>query len=696
MDARRCFRAAAAALRPSIFRPSNHVTGWHRPKQQARWCVAAPEAIQDRDPRHYLLVCNNLGHLRSPRSLMMRAEMCIELTVELVAYLQNSRDDPLLCLEILDTLSNIMCLTLDPAEATRNTHPREEYRDGASKAFQYVYHHMSLLNTNRTLYEPLVKLTSPEVWDTLDPVQQRNVTQMKNDMHANGITLPDVKRELVVRLTNHKEELAHQFVNVESMGMDPNQVLQELVSTRHKLADVLGCGSYAEWVMQGSMAESPLNAWKFLNTMSSKLQKKAAEEYKVLVSLKGQVLTNSSTPPGVVADFEMADLVRLYRQRKFRDVSSRMSEYLSVANVWRGMQLVCKQLFGVTIEKVSHAQCPQYEVYHPSVEKYVLYDEGRRELGTIYADLIDRPGKMRTAGHFTVQLGTSLHDRPLRELDLVQPDANRQRPVVIFTCNSRGSKATAGATMDDPEKILLSPTEVTTLFHEFGHALHTLFGQTPHQNLAGTRSSTDYVETFSQFLEYYARDPRVVKQFAKHFETGEELPEEMLSEHAKSEQCFAALEQLDQIGLSCLDLVYHGERPFCYYVPDAENPEAMLKIPVNTEHADPVSLMIELSARHSPVVTTELGWKRSYPLQHLSNYPAAYYSYLYSQVVANAIWERFFAADPFCKEAGKKLRNVMALGASMQPREMLATMLGDEFTPEALLQDLPELRATVR
>lgn len=163
------------------------------------------------------------------------------------------------------------------------------------------------------------------------------------------------------------------------------------------------------------------------------------------------------------------------------------------------------------------------------------------------------------------------------------------------------------------------------------------------------------------------------------------MPEEVVAAFAESEQAFAALEQLDQLVLACADLVYHGERPFSYYITDPDDPEQMMRVQLPPEKQEPIKLILELASRHTPVVATELGWKRAYSLQHLSNYPAAYYSYAYSRVVATCIWQRFFKDDPLSRENGNRLRRLMSLGASMTPREMLQTMLGAGCTPEDLL-----------
>jgi len=282
------------------------------------------------------------------------------------------------------------------------------------------------------------------------------------------------------------------------------------------------------------------------------------------------------------------------------------------------------------------------------------------------------------------------HGEPLDDLDLVRPEQDRQLPIVIFTTNAKGAIAQRYTDQQNMEEILLEPEEVITFFHEFGHCLHTLFGQTRYHNLAGTRSSTDYCETFSQFLEYYARDYRIVKEFALHWRTREPVPEEIVRSFGEHEGAFAALEQLNQIIIACVDMVYHGERPFTYYIDHPVEEGQLMRVVVPEDKRDPLALTLELAQQHSPVLPTELGWKRAYSLQHLSNYPAAYYSYSYSRVLSTAIWARFFADDPLSQESGMKLRQLMSLGASMKPRDMIETMLGPNSNPEDLL-DSPDL-----
>eukprot|EP01059_Diplonema_ambulator_P007467 TRINITY_DN16926_c0_g1_i1.p1 TRINITY_DN16926_c0_g1~~TRINITY_DN16926_c0_g1_i1.p1 ORF type:complete len:648 (+),score=214.20 TRINITY_DN16926_c0_g1_i1:271-1944(+) len=550
-----------------------------------------------------------------------------------------------------------MCLLLDPAEATRNTHPSAAYRESASEAFNYVYRYMSELNTSRELYSILEVLVTDEYWDKLTPVQKVNTRLMKTDMDANGIHLPREQRDIVVKLTSEKEELGHYLVTANSLE-EQQRILNKLLDTRHKLAQLLEFPSYADWAMQSTMAGKPEHAWTFLNTVSTMLQPKARQETQILDFLSKQFTS---------ANLSHAELGHIYKSRKYGEQIKEMTKYLSVANVWRGLQLICKELFGVTIKREENL--PDYEQYHPTVQKYVLHDDNG-VIGTIYADLIDRPDKMKSAGHFTVQLGTQLHKEVLTELNM--KSSGYQLPIVIFTCNAQVENLS-----DDWEKVFLSPHEMVTVFHEFGHALHTMFGQTEYQNVAGTRSSLDYVEAFSQFFEYFAHDYRVLSQFARHHQTDKVIPEELVDAFNQSELCFSATEKLNQLIFSGVDLACHGPRPMSYTAYDGSH------VPCD----DTSRLVAELSNLHLPVSTeNNLSLAARFSMQHMSNYPAGYYSYTYSKVIAAAMWEKYFKNNPLSREGGMKLRHIMSLGASQHQTDMLSCMFPEKADPAKMVQ----------
>eukprot|EP01060_Flectonema_neradi_P024526 TRINITY_DN3344_c2_g1_i2.p1 TRINITY_DN3344_c2_g1~~TRINITY_DN3344_c2_g1_i2.p1 ORF type:complete len:663 (+),score=139.57 TRINITY_DN3344_c2_g1_i2:60-1991(+) len=635
-----------------------------------RWCSRPAQQLNAlvRDHKEYFNTVDDLMYLYSPTTLSDRAKLCLDIAHDLKEMIIQCNDE-IEALNILDTMSNTMCLLLDPSEATRSTHPSEAYRNGATDAFNYIYRFMSELNTSRELYAVLVNLVKPEIWNTLTPIQKRNTLVMKADMDTNGIHLPREQRDKVVHLSALREELAHHLVSARDSSQQ-QQILEQLLAVRHQSAELLGFKSFAHWTLEPTMAETPENAWRFINTMSELLQPRAKEEVEVLLKLKEQAFHISN--PDYVTDYEQAQLSQLLIHRKYGESHTKYREYLSVANVWRGLQMICEKLFGVFVVK---EEMESYEKYHPTIQKYVLYDNNKQVIGKIYADLLDRPDKMRSASHFTVQLGTKLHSSVVDDMGLNHPKDYSQKPIVIFSCNGSGGSSS------DWNDILVTPDEMVTIFHEFGHSLHTMFGNTEYHNLSGTRSSMDYVEALSQFFEYLARDYRVVKEFAFHHKTGEPVPEDLVENFKGSERSFGALDKLDQLILCATDLSYHGERPMKVMHGDT---------PIEVA---PSNVMEKLVGMHVPIKSTNRSQRREYSLAHMSNYPAAYYSYMYSKVIAAAIWNTYFNDDPFNAEAGSKLRSLMSMGASEHPRVMLQKTMFDHTDPAELLREKVDIRS---
>ena len=650
----------------------------------------------------YFQTVDDLAYLHSPNALMERSGLCVQIVHELYALAKKS-NDAVDVLNIIDTMNNSLCLLLDPAEATRSTHPSEVYRNNATEAFTYAFQHMSELNSSRDLYDALMVCKEGDHWERLTPIQRRNFGIMKDDMDSNGIHFPKEKRDVVVRLTEAKEKYAHDLVTCPPQHRQ--EVLDVLIQTRHDLAAFLGNESFAHWTLHPTMAKTPSGTWALVNAMSAALQQKAEQEAKLLHAVKGHRMRSETPPP--VEDSEVAFLMQEYREHVYGASLHKLSEYLSVANVWRGLQMICKKIFNVSV--VLEKEMESYEKYHPTVQKYVLYEgtEGAsgKKIGTIYADLLQRPDKMPCAGHYTVQLGTQQHLKAMELLDAAPVKDGKQLPIVIFSCNASASAGSGGTHTDDFwENVLLSVDETQTLFHEFGHALHTVFGQTEYQNLAGTRASLDYVECFSQLMEYFVKDYRVLREFAFHHKTQEPVPEDLVVAVNESSDAFFALGMMQQLLTSAADLVYHGPRPLQY-----------LDLNGVPQHCNAVSdVLPALNAIHNPIKKSSTNFAMSYSFQHMSNYPAAYYSYMYSkvllfvtahathpahppprtttQVLAAAIWEKHFLDNPFCADGGMKLRHVMGLGASEDPSVMLAHVFDDGVTdPCILLKNLKNL-----
>ena len=556
----------------------------------------------------YLATCNDLQYLHCSDGLKQRAPMGRELSQRLLEIIKTS-NDPIEALDAVDTMSNVMCLTLDPAEATRRTHPDRHYREAASVAFDELYQYMSELNTSTDMYDVLVALIEPGVWEKLTPEQQTTTLVMKKDMDSNGIHLPEAERQKIVELTTRQSQLSHDLLRVED-EVDQRHVLDSLLRTRRELAVLSGFDSYADWAMQQSLAQTPDRAWGFLNELSQRLGPVAAKESKKLEAIAKDLLFRSGGQiPLATVDVTSR---QVFSMQQYGTQLNQLRDYLSVANIWRGLTYICKELFGIRLEP--RTDMHDFERYHPSVQRYDVYDDVSNSLlGVIYADPLGRPEKMDSAGHFTVQLGCQHHEKVIDKLGV---QTTKQLPIVIFSCSAQGS---GGA--GDWEKVLFTSQEMVTVFHEFGHCLHSVFGQTKYQNVAGTRASLDYVETFSQLFEYFAQDYRVLREFARHHETGEAVPEHLVHALKESNSSLAALEKLDQVVLATIDLAVHGPHPLRFR--DINGTEVFCD---------------QLTHLHPALRRTHLPFGREvepalcFSMSHLSNYPAGYYSYAYSKV----------------------------------------------------------------
>ena len=643
----------------------------------------------DRDPRAYLLVNDRLVFMRSPRSLMFKAETAGELVSELIAYLPTYRKDPMRALDTLDAISTILCLTLDACETMRAVHPRYEFTSQAIQAQKYLEGVAQDANGNRLLYEPIVRLCEPAVWEDLTTEQRQFVKIMREEMESSGLNLSPARLELVAGYFSHIDSIVSTIVSAEMGSMEPLSIIGDLLTTRYSVAEVLGYDSYAAWAMRSSLIENPLQAWHMLLSFAKHLDNGVKEETLQLLEEKQKLHGAKSSSEIVLRDYELKDISALVRKRDHGDPETEMMPYLTMENAWHGLELMCKDVFNVRLVK---ADMEHQEQYEKSVVKYHLYTHDDELLGTLYADLIARPGKPEGSGHYTVQLGHSISPMVMNDLDLIIPPDDRLQPIIVFACSFEGVFA------DDQEmsashysevttwgKVLLTPNETVSLFHEFGHALHTLLGQTKYQVLSGTRSSLDYVEVWSQLCETYARDFRSLQKWAKHHEDGTTVPRDVVDRLNAKESAFSCLVQLEEIVTACVDLVYHGPRPMAYVKLNDEGEMESYLVPEGME--TPRELRELIGGYISPLKVTELGYERSFVLPQLANYASNYYSYTYSRLVATVIWNKYLRDDPFNLTSGKKIADVMRKGASGSPKAMLAGLV-DDLSPPAIMKAL--------
>jgi intermediate peptidase len=287
------------------------------------------------------------------------------------------------------------------------------------------------------------------------------------------------------------------------------------------------------------------------------------------------------------------------------------------------------------------------ECWADDVYKLCVIDEDNNLLGHIYCDFFERTGKPNQDCHFTIQGGKKLEN------------GEYQNPIVVVMLNFSLGR------WNPP---LLTPSMVDNLFHELGHAMHSMLARTEYQHVTGTRCSTDFAEVPSVLMEYFASDPRVLKTFARHYQTQEQMPPEMLQRLCASKNVFSASETQLQVFYSALDQVYHGR---------AEN-----QCTNTTE-----TLMKVQQQYYSLPYVPSTAWQLRF--SHLVGYGSKYYSYLCSRAIASWIWQEYFQKDPLNREQGEKYRfNCLLYGGSVPSRNLVSNFLGKDVSAQNLAENL--------
>lgn len=455
--------------------------------------------------------------------------------------------------------------------------------------------------------------------------------------------------------------------------------LEKMLQLRAELAELAGFESYGHMVLQDRMmAKSPASVMQFLLALSDQNAPKVKQELADLAQAKSEKLS----VPGA----ELQPWDREFYMEKIRaEMRSRvrhedhLSAFFSVGTVMQGISRLLDRLYGVRF--VPREVLPG-ETWHPDVRRLdVVSDEGER-IAVLYCDLFYRPQKPPNPAHFTVrcsrelladeveEAGRELASMPVEfssaaeaandgmETSSASSDGRlMQLPTIALVCDFAKSER-AG------EPALLSLHSVETLFHEMGHAVHSILARTRFQNVSGTRCATDLAELPSTLMEHFAADPAVLGLFARHWKTDRQLPEEMVAERARIVGRFGGIDTEHQILLAIVDQAYHA--------PDARH-----------GRLDSSQLFHQLQGRHGhgPADPPQTRWQGFFG--HLHSYGSSYYSYLFDRVLADRVWRVVFSAGhrqaALSRSNGEWLRErLLRWGGARDPWRCLADTLDDD------------------
>lgn len=488
-------------------------------------------------------------------------------------------------------------------------------------------------------------------------------------------------------------------------------VLDSLIRYRHLHSSLLGYRSYAHRVLSDRMVRSPENAMAFLNEMEGRGKDVFRRDMDAITHVKRKV-------EGGYGDVEPWDvpyytsLVKAQRQFvRWKeddadgttgadedgddfDEYSQFAGYFTIENSIEGMKVLVRELFGIAMREVNVPIEERWDVDNDAsssassssgdggdgggggsgggcLRKFVFHHEVDGILGTMYFDLHPREGKFLHAAHFTIRCGRVRNDEDVddgggwggRDNDdgvRWEEKADHQLPIVALVCNLSPSSQSSASMAQ------LSHSEVETLYHEFGHGLHSLLSRTSFQHLSGTRASMDFVETPSHLLEAFARDPGFLSQvLARHYVTGRPMSVRKAHHLALSHLDFRGLEVQTQIVHSKFDQALFGPNPCTTSLGGCSSTEMFERL--HREAGVPFA-----SGTH---------WHSRFG--HLVTYGAGYYGYLYAQTFAADIWTSTLAlsstSSEVRREGGTKIWKEMLIhGGARDPKEMIHAVLGRE------------------
>ncbi|KAI7835137.1 hypothetical protein BX661DRAFT_192805 [Kickxella alabastrina] len=659
----------------------------------------------------------------------------------------------------LDQLSDALCRVMDVAELVRQVHPDSSWQRAADAVYGSMFDYMNGLNTHVGLYRKVVEaMDDPACSGSFSTIEREVALSFRRDFERSGIHLPKQAHTRFVALSAAIHDHSRAFLRGQTQTPDravdvplehlralPSQVamailqssktrkrsdggtiiqlipddyvahhvlrdctdestreavfcawqrgspravtsLEALLRERLALAQAVGYESFGHMTLDDKMARSPGHVDAFLRGLAAQAQPRWSAVVDALHAAKGVAVRPWDR------DFLVAG------QQMDGGALPSLRPYLSLGRVVLGLSRLFKRLYGVEFR----AAAPQPgEIWHPEVRKLEVVDDAGRLLGLIYCDVFARSSKAHVgAAHFTARCARRVDNdigvqgsADHAGQTVVERDGQRfQLPVVVLICDfpvpAEGSPP------------LLSWSNVETIFHEMGHAMHSMLGQNGFHNVAGTRCPVDFVELPSILMEHFARSPHVLELFASHYKTDAPLPLELVRKHTEQRRRHSALDLHAQLFMAALDQRYHSKD---LHVEGGPGWSSRVLADVQQD---------QMFFGGSPSAASFFGhvqgtqWQSRFT--HLVGYGASYYAYLFDRVLAGRIWDRVFCGDssdtplvrgggedgcgnPLSREAGERFKNeVLSWGGGRDPWMSLAAVLDNGKTSAKEIEDIAQ------
>ncbi len=419
---------------------------------------------------------------------------------------------------------------------------------------------------------------------------------------------------------------------------DTNAIVLEILKLRAEMAELLGYPNFAAYQLSDKMAGTPETVDNFLQPIMDATMRSAKAQLKEMEALAGHK----------IEAWDWCYYAEKLRVQKYALDESQTKPYFQADSVLKGVFTAAERIYGIKIEAA-----PEVEVYHPEVQAYKLSEKDGSLIGIFYRDYYVRPVKRGGAW-----------------MNNFREQREGVRPVIVNVCNFPAP----GQDPTDAQPSLLTVDNVTTAFHEFGHALHGFLSQCHYETVSGTNVARDFVEMFSQFNENFAFVPEILSAYANDYRTGEPIPAELVEKIRKSLTFNQGFMAGETCAASILDMKWHelsSEQLAAFNGPDD------------------IRAFEEKVCREMGLIDQIIPRYRTSYFNHIiaSSYSAGYYSYLWSEVLAVDAWEKFKEDGIFNKATADSFRKTfLERGGSEEPMVLYKQFRGAEPNPAALMR----------
>ena len=426
--------------------------------------------------------------------------------------------------------------------------------------------------------------------------------------------------------------------NATAADYDNRPVIKEIVANRAEKARLLGFPTFAALMTADKMAKTPEAAEELLMKIFEPAKAKVAQEVATM-----QKLSNDMGNTFTIEPWDYYYFAEKVRQRDFSLNESEIRPYFAVDSVRKGIFAMANRLYGLTFEEM-----PDAPKYHPDVKVYDVKDSEGKHLAVFMTDYFTRPSKRQ--GAWMEELKTSW----------VNPDGSVERPIIYNVGNF------APPTADAPA--LLTIDDVQTMFHEFGHALHGMLSQVRLKSQSGTKVDRDFVEFPSQFHEHWAFNPEMLQVYARHYKTGEVIPDSLVTKISAAGKHNMGFMTTELAGAALLDLNWG-----------------------KVTSADSIDVdAFEASVSKKLGMPRELTYRyRSPYFKHIfvdEGYASGYYTYLWAEVFDADAYDLFARRGAFNPELAGRIKTILSSGNSEDPMKLYENFSGRKPSADALLR----------